>query len=220
MKEKKREIIFWVIYSEVYLEDNKKGFNMHYCVLLITKNFPYESEIAEIMQPYNYENVAFDEDGNRLTPLPVFTWDWYQIGGRYNGKLKLKIDKDDESYNWGYYDRDGRNERLFYSYLLTKMKSFAEKGGPLWMYSEEDYFNSMGCRDGFLYVDGARIDDLLNFESEIENCYACIDSDGNAIARESWDGTMWVIDEQFNEKLEVIKQNSKGMFVTVLDIHD
>ena len=88
------------------------------------------------------------------------------------------------------------------------------------MYSEEDYFNSMGCRDGFLYVDGARIDDLLNFESEIENCYACIDSDGNAIARESWDGTMWVIDEQFNEKLEVIKQNSKGMFVTVLDIHD
>lgn len=191
---------------------------MHYCVLLITKEFPSTTEIDEIMQPYWCENAKYDENDNRITPRPIFEWDWYQIGGRYNGKLKLKIDENDASYNWGYYDREGRNKRLFYSYLLTKMKGFAENGGPSWMYSEEDYFNSMGYRDGFLYVDGAKIDDLLNFNEQ--SCYICIDADGNAIARQSWNGKTFVKDKHFDEKLEAIKKNSKGMFVTVLDIHD
>ena len=194
---------------------------MHYCALLITKELPSEDEIHNIMQPYYYDNIERDENGNMIGSYPIFTWDWYQIGGRYNGKFKLKIDKNDESYNWGFYDREGRNKRLFYSYLLTKMTRFVKDGRiPSYLYSEEDYFTSMGSRDGYLYVDGARIDDLLNFESEIENCYICIDADGNAIARESWDGKTFVKDECFDEKLEEIKKNSKGMFVTVLDIHD
>lgn len=190
---------------------------MHYCTLLITKEFPSEDKIAQIMQPYNGENIEYDEDDNRITPYPVFTWDWYQIGGRYSGKLKLKIDENDEFYNWKFYAREDRNKRLFYSYLLTQMKKFA---GNSFMYSEEDYFSSMGSRDGYIYVDGARIDDLLNFESEIKNCYICIDVNGNAIARESWDGSTFVKDEYFEEKIEEIKKNSVGMFVTVLDIHD
>ena len=37
----------------------------------------------------------------------------------------------------------------------------------------------MGIRDNFLYVDGAKIDDLLNFDDV--NCYICIDSDGKVI---------------------------------------
>ena len=95
----------------------------------------------------------------------------------------------------------------------------AEMGNaPSWKYSEEDYFNSMGYRDGYLYVDGARVDDIINFEEQ--NCYICIDVDGNAIARESWNGKEFIKDEQFDEKLAEIKKNSKGMFLTVLDIHD
>ena len=192
---------------------------MHYCALLITKELPSEDKIAEIMQPYYYENIECDKYGNRIAPYPIFTWDWYQIGGRYNGNLKLKIDKNDESYNWGFYDREGRNKRLFYSYLLSKMERFVKDGRiPSYMYSEEDYFSSMGSRDGYLYVDGARIDDLLNFEEQ--SCYICIDANGNAIARETWDGETFVKDEDFDEKLEEIKKNSQGMFVTVLDIHD
>ena len=194
---------------------------MHYCALLITKEFPSVDQINEIMQPYNEENIKYDENDNRITPYPIFTWDWYQIGGRYNGKLKLKIDKENTYYNWGFYDREGRNKRLFYSYLLTKMEGFVKDGRlPSYLYSEEDYFNSMGYRDGFLYVDGARVDDLLNFETEIENCYICIDANGNAIARESWNGKAFVKDEHFDEKLKEIGKNSQGMFVTVLDIHD
>lgn len=190
---------------------------MHYCTLLITKELPSEDKIAEIMQPYYYGNAEYDEDDNRITPYTVFEWDWYQIGGRYNGKFKLKIDEDDEYYQWDFYAREDRNKRLFYSYLLTKMKGFA---GDTFMYSEEDYFPSMGIRDGYIYVDGARIDDLLNFDSEMENCYICIDANGKAIARETWDGKTFVKDEHFDEKLEEIRNNSKGMFVTVLDIHD
>lgn len=189
---------------------------MHYCALLITKELPSESEIAEIMKPYDESNAEYDkETEERIGDYPVFEWDWYQIGGRYNGSLKLKIDEEDEHYNWKYYAKEDRNNRLFYSYLLTKMKNFS---GNTFMYTEEDYYRTMGMRDGFLYVDGARVDDLLNFD-EVE-CYICIDVDGNAIARESWNGSTFVTDEKFDEKLAEIKKNSKGCFVTVLDIHD
>ena len=185
---------------------------MHYCMLLFTKELPSEKEIAEIMQPYCEANLDYDD-------YPIFKWDWYQIGGRYSGCLKLSVEKDEEYYSFRYYSKEGRNKRLFYSSLLSDMKEFAEKGNvPSWGYREEDYFNSMGYHDGFLYVDGARVDDLLNFEEQ--NCFICIDADRNVIARETWNGDTFVKDEQFDKKLEEIKRNSKGMFVTVLDIHD
>ena len=175
---------------------------------------PSEEKIAEIMHPYYEGNAEYDEETEkRLNPYPVFEWDWYQIGGRYNGSLKLSVER------FGYYSREDRNKRLFYSSLLSDMKEFAEMGNaPSWKYSEEDYFNSMGYRDGYLYVDGARVDDIINFEEQ--NCYICIDVDGNAIARETWNGKELIKDEQFDEKLAEIKRNSKGMFLTVLDIHD
>lgn len=86
------------------------------------------------------------------------------------------------------------------------------------IFFEEDYYSSMGSRDGFLYVDGAKIDDLLNFDDV--NCFICIDSNENVIVRETWDGHNFIEDEQFDEKLAKIKENSKGMFATILDIHD
>ena len=44
---------------------------MHYCVLLITKEFPSESEIDEIMQPYCYSNIEYDEDTGEYASKPV-----------------------------------------------------------------------------------------------------------------------------------------------------
>jgi hypothetical protein len=76
----------------------------------------------------------------------------------------------------------------------------------------------MGANEEFLYVDGARIKDLLNFDEV--SCYICIDADGNAIAVESWDGNNFIKDENFDEKLKAIKENSKEYFATILDIHD
>ena len=193
---------------------------MHYCGLLFTKELPSEEKIAEIMHPYYEGNAEYDEETEkRLNPYPVFEWDWYQIGGRYNGSLKLSVERDKEYYNFGYYSREDRNKRLLYSSLLSDMKEFVEMGNaPSWEYREEDYFNSMGYRDGYLYVDGARVDDIINFEEQ--NCYICIDVDGNAIARETWNGKQFITDDQFDEKLAEIKRNSKGMFLTVLDIHE
>ena len=193
---------------------------MHYCVLLFTKELPSEEKIAEIMHPYYEGNAEYDEETEkRLNPYPVFEWDWYQIGGRYKGSLKLSVERDKEYYNFGYYSREDRNKRLFYSSLLSDMKEFAEMGNaPSWKYSEEDYLNSLGYRDRYLYVDGARVDDIINFAEQ--NCYICIDVDGNAIARETWNGKEFIKDEQFDEKLAEIKRNSKGIFLTVLDIHD
>lgn len=186
---------------------------MHYCALLFTKKFPTEEEISEIMRPYDEEFFEYDKNGDIIGGHPVFQYDYYSIGGRYGGELKLKIDYNNKYYNWDYYSKEPRNERLFYSKLLSKIKSKSN-----FLFSEEDCFLYMGALDGFIYVDGARVDDLLNFDDL--SCYICIDSNGNAIARETWNGHDFVEDEQFDEKFEVIKKNSKGMFVTVLDLHD
>lgn len=144
---------------------------MHYCLLLITKEIPSENRFSEILEPYDEENLECDKTG-KIISFPTFTYDWWEIGGRYSGKLKLKID---------------------------------------------DCYSSTETSDGFLYVDGAKIDKLLNFD-EI-NCFVCIDSDENVIARETLRGYSFVKDEDFDKKLAEIKTKSKGMFATILDIH-
>ena len=66
---------------------------MHCCLLLITKELPSENRISEILKPYDYdeENLECDETGEIIS-FPIFTYDWWEIGGRYASKLKLKID--------------------------------------------------------------------------------------------------------------------------------
>lgn len=193
---------------------------MHYCVHLLTKELPSEDKIAEIMKPYNSELVygSDDEESNQID-YPVFTWDYYRIGGRYKAELKLKVDEEGSEnskyYNWGYYDRQGRNGRLFWSSLLSTLK---ENITPEWMYHEEDWFMNMGFGDGHILVDGAKQSDVLNMDKI--GCYICILPDGSAIARDSWNGKDIVKDEKFDEKYkQAITDNMDG-FITVLDIHD
>jgi hypothetical protein len=64
---------------------------MHYCLLLITREMPSENRISEILKPYDEENLECDETGEIIS-FPIFTYDWWEIGGRYANKLKLKID--------------------------------------------------------------------------------------------------------------------------------
>ena len=64
---------------------------MHYCVHLLTKELPSENKIAEIMKPYNSELVYSSDDEDKQIDYPVFTWDYYRIGGRYKSELKLKV---------------------------------------------------------------------------------------------------------------------------------
>lgn len=191
---------------------------MHYKLLIITKQFPDIEMIAEIMKPYDEDSIQYDEEGNRVSPYKVFDWDWFQIGGRYSGSLKLKVDMQSEEYRWRYYERNERNGRLFHSKLLSDIRKFAKKANIEWRFREEDYFQELGFNEGFIRVDGAKIADLLNFD-DVE-CFACIDKDGNAIARESWNGNTFVTDEQFDEKFKAIKENSQDCYVTVIDMHD
>lgn len=93
---------------------------MHYCLLLITKEMPLEDRISEILKPYDEENLECDETGE-IIPFPIFTYDWWEIGGRYSGKLKLKIDNNDEKYDWKYIS--DRNKKLFHSKLLTDLQN-------------------------------------------------------------------------------------------------
>ena len=192
---------------------------MHYCVHLLTKELPSENKIAAIMKPYNSELIYGSDEEDKQIDYPVFTWDYYQIGGRYKAELKLKVDEEGsanrEYYNWGYYDRQDRNGRLFLSSLLSTLK---ENITPKWMYHEEDWFMNMGFGDGYNLVDGAKQSDVLNINKL--GCYICILPDGSAIARDSWNGKDIIKDEKFDEKYkQAITDNMDG-FITVLDIHD
>lgn len=187
---------------------------MHYCCLLITDEFPTKELIAARLAPFSEEDL-YNDGGELARPRPAFTWDWYQIGGRYNGKIKLRYDLSDERYEWKYMRRPGRNGRLFWSYLLNKMAEFA-KGS--FMFSEEDYFQSMGMWDGFLRVDGALVSDILNYDEL--TAYCCVDKYGCAISRETWNGDEWAADVDFDQKFALAKASSGGCYATIIDLHD
>lgn len=191
---------------------------MHYCVHLLTKELPTEDQIADILQPYNseaiYENVTDDTQVNDIK-YPTFTWDWYEIGGRYKSRIKLKVDIDDKTYNWKWRERNPRNGRLFLSGTLSILQ---EHITPSFIYHEEDWFSTLGYFDGYIRVDGAKQKDILNLKDL--GCYACILPDGSAIARSSWNGKHFIDDEHFDEKyIEALENNMDG-FITILDIHN
>ncbi len=172
-----------------------------------TESKETEKEIDEIMKPYKDDNV---ED----LSSSVFTWDYWVIGGRYGGRIKLKVDMEDEEYGWKFYSSEPREGRLFHSLLLAEIR----KRFPRYRSEEEDWFVYLGVRDNYLCVDGAKIKDIINLEEL--GCYVCIDTDGKAIARESWNGENFIEDKDFDKKYEEILSKSKDYFLTTLDIHD
>lgn len=61
---------------------------MHYCVLVI---HPDSVSVDDFLAPYD-ENLAVcrsEEDGEDYWYNPKGKWDWYEIGGRWEGSLKL-----------------------------------------------------------------------------------------------------------------------------------
>lgn len=90
---------------------------MHYCIHLLTKQLPTEKEIEKIMEPYSWDSIDDEDtdDGKKKIEYPVFTWDWYQIGGRYSACLKLKVDGEDsenrEHYNWGVFGKQSKKRK-------------------------------------------------------------------------------------------------------------
>jgi predicted AAA+ superfamily ATPase len=87
-----------------------------------------------------------------------------------------------------------------------------------------DWFYAQGGR--YLFLDEVHYyphwqTAIKNLTDEADNCWAVIDTDGTAIAREHWDGTNWEDDDQFSDKAKAIAvKNRAEAFVTVVDIHD
>ena len=189
---------------------------MHYRIHLFTKELPTEDQIQDIMAPYYDEAVYCDENGEDKEDIvyPAIMLDYFSIGGRYCGQLKLKIDPDDEEYGWKYYSDIPREGRLFHSTLLYKIRK--EFKHP-WYQREEEWIGYMGDHS-YIYVDGARIRDILNID-EI-SCYGFVDIDGQAYASESWNGSTFVKHQDFEDLYKQKLNEYKDYFLTVLDIHD
>lgn len=177
---------------------------MHYCTLLITKKLPTDDEIKKDMEPFN----EFREpDG---VEYPTFEFDWYEIGGRYSRLIKLSTENNDK-YKWKDYAKEPRNRRLFISTILDEFK---EKRFT----HEERLMLSLGSRDGYIYVDGAWIEDILNLD-EIRG-YNLVLPDGTACTREWWNGHDFIPQEGYDDKVKKAFEIYKDCFLTVIDIHD
>ena len=63
---------------------------MHYPVYLFTDEFPTDEVISKAIAPFN-------EDSEETNPNPIISFDYWVLGGRYNGAIKLRCDDDDEA---------------------------------------------------------------------------------------------------------------------------
>lgn len=187
---------------------------MHYCCALFSKEFLTDTIIYKILTPFSEYNEE------RPCEYPAFLWDGYRIGGRYNGLLKLSTKKDPDKYEWNYCISKPRAGRLFRSYVLEQIIPNNDVGSFYsFASSEETCFRSLGFRDGFLYVDGAKISDIINVDDLI-NCYCFVDIDGNDYAREYWDGKHFTKNDDFEELIKTAIKNSEDYYVCIVDLHD
>lgn len=86
-----------------------------------------------------------------------------------------------------------------------------------WDQKEEEWIGYMGDHS-YIYVDGARIRDILNIDEL--SCYGFVDIDEQAYASESWNGSTFVKHPDFENLYKQKLNEYKDCFLTVLDIHD
>ncbi len=171
---------------------------MHYKGHIITKKIPTDEQISKILEKYRYD----DEEEKD------FEWDWYMIGGRYGGQIKIKFNPKENEDN--YFGFRNRNYKYFISHILSEEK---EKN----KYYEELYcLLYMGLNENILYVDGGYYNNTINFD--ITNCFLVIDDEENLYVREIWKDETFITDNEFDNKVKNI--DLKDKFITVIDFHD
>ena len=175
---------------------------MHYKGFLITKKLPSNLTIKEILSDYHYDNEE-NKSG--------FTYDYFQVGGRYNAGLKINAENQYElntKFRFNFYNQK-RNNILFISKMLEELETATA------LYDETNYLSYMGLKDNCLYVDGAFYEDLKEFD--ITNCFLVISEDYFNV-REKWNGTDFV--ENLNFDNEVKEIDLKNKFITIIDFHN
>jgi hypothetical protein len=194
---------------------------MHICVYLYTSEFPSDEVIRKCMEPYN-EYGSNDDDDDAPYTRPPMTWDFYQIGGRYGGKLKLGVDKSTEGkYEFAFIARTRRAGRLYRCWPLEEMtRGCLDRRTGTQVFSEDSMLIYMGMRAGYILVDGAWLPDVLNREEIADLCAAIIVDDQPAIVRKRWDGDNWITAEDFDDRAKAIMcQMAPDHYLTVIDCH-
>lgn len=199
---------------------------VHFKCHLYTRAFPSDNEIETALYRFDEDHISDDDQ------QPVFHYDWYQVGGRYGGKLKLNMKTQDgvDKYETGYLVRYRRAGRLFRCNLLEKTtrgildhESWKERKAD-----ESEALNYCGMRDEILYVDGAWIPDLVNADEIADQCFCVVGPDGEALARRTRDAFSMNMDDEtyekqskaFDEKVrEMHKQWETDCYLTVIDMH-
>lgn len=157
---------------------------MHYCGYIITNKIPTDDEIYNILEPY---------DENEHEGLE-FAWDWFQIGGRYGGRLKIKFNPEENEDKWYGNKNHDRNYKYFIS---NKLKELKEK---LKFHDELANMLYMGLNENALYVDGAYYEDIYDFD--ITNCCFVIDENEKLYSRELWRNNEFIKDKDFDDKVK------------------
>ena len=188
---------------------------MHYLCFVFTKEFPTDDILYKVLAPFNEEDFYNNEEKTRI--YPEFLWDWFKVGGRYSGLLKLSVRKNKDKYDWGFYSNGGRNGKLFRSQLIDTINKFKQNNLEDWMFREEDVYGELGYRDGYIRVDGCPVIDILNRKKL--SCYCFVDKNGNAYSCEKWNGENYEKHEDFDEVLTKTINDSLDCYLTVVDIH-
>lgn len=188
---------------------------MHYSCFVFTKEFPTDDILYKVLAPFNEEDFYDNEEKTRI--YPEFLWDWFKVGGRYSGLLKLSVRKNKDKYDWGFYFKGGRNGKLFRSQLIDTINKFKQNNPEGWMFREEDVYGELGYRDGYIRVDGCPVIDILNRKKL--SCYCFVDKNGNAYSCEKWNGENYEKHEDFDEVLTKTINDSLDCYLTVVDIH-
>lgn len=182
---------------------------MHYCCLVFTETIPDKNKLDEIMNPFNDDKVYFDENGDELEKpnYKSFSWDWYEVGGRYNARIKMKLN---ESYKY-------LDERLNREYLSMVVSGYM-KGSPF-PFDEQECYSALGYLDGYLRVDGCKIKDILNID-DIQG-FCLVSDSGDSSSREFYDGENFIdTEKQYEQKRVEMLEKYKDGFLTIVDIHD
>lgn len=184
---------------------------MHYKLLVFTRELPTEEEIEDLMMPYNEDSYYsnYDDEGNYIgvgkePERPVFTWDWYQIGGRYSGQIAAEVSTIDDL---GIQIRN-INRKEVISRLFDKYE---------W---ETDCYGYIREGERCIRCDGAYVPKIKN--ENAFGCYAFIGIDGKARARETWNGKDFIPDREFEYWLDISREAAiaENAFMTIIDIHD
>ena len=172
---------------------------MHYCLLLLTKEIPSESDITNILLPY-YEH-------NSLRDVTPFTWDDYRVGVRYGGRIKYLLKPN--TYVWS---SDKLTDVKIKSNLFDKLNKYYKD--PFMKQfnsdvSEIEFAIYLGARDDIIYCDGAYLD-----ECDIGDLtgYYCLNTITNkVITAES---------KRYKASFKRMLNAHPKAFITVIDIHN